>query len=38
MAGREVSENMSSSQEREVRYQAKIRKLRKELEETERMR
>ena len=38
MAGREVYENMSSSQHLEVCYQAKIRKLRKQLEETERMR
>ena len=38
MAGREVYEDMSSSQEREVGFQAKIRKLRKELDETECMR
>ena len=37
MAGRELYENMSSSQEREVGFQAKIGKLRVELEETERM-
>ena len=38
MAGREVYEDMSSSQEREASFQVKIRKLRKELEETECMR
>ena len=38
MAGREVYEHMSLSHEREVGFQAKIGKLRKELEEPERMR
>ena len=38
MAGREVYEDISSSQEREAGFQAKIRNLRKELEKTECMR
>ena len=38
MTAREVDDDMASSQAREAGFQAKIRRLRTELEETERMR